>query len=172
MSEITLQIQIDELNQKIDKIVKTQLSIPNHFHTGIDTSKIQFSDISRKKVYISYTIYGADSATAANYGVFFIIPFACYITGLKEVHGTAGSDAGAVLLNIEKLTGTQALDAGVNMLSADLSLKATANTVQTGTLTNTLNDRNLAIGNRVALKDTGTLTAVANVSILLELQIK
>lgn len=87
----------------------------------------------------------------------------------REVHQTAGTDAGAVTLDLEKLTGTQNLDAGAAVLNATLSLKATINTVQTATLTDTLTSRSLARGDRLALKDSGTLTAVQNVSVIVEL---
>ena len=118
--------------------------------------------------YIDHVVYGTDAATATNYGVFFIAPFPCAVLSVREVHGTAGSDGGSVGLNIEKLTGTQALGSGVDVLSADLSLKATANTVQEGVITTTIVNRNLKKNERLALKDVGTLTAVADVAITIE----
>ena len=138
--------------------------IPEHFHTN---DRIDFRDIFKKKLYIHHTIYGADAATAGNYGMFWIVPFDCTITEIREVHQTAGSDAGAVSLQIEKLTGTQALDAGVACLSTAFSLKATANAVQSGSLTTTLADLRLSRGDRLAMDDAGTLTAVANVTVVI-----
>ena len=164
------QQQINDIWKEINSI-KNNDEIPDHQHTGLDASKVVFSSIDKRRVWINHTIAGTAAATAANYGVFWIAPFACNLISFKEVHQTAGGDAGAVTVTLEKLTGTQALDAGVVMLSAALSLKAIADTVQTGVLTNTFTDRNLAIGNRLALKDSGTLTSVANVSVILELNI-
>lgn len=140
--------------------------LPEHFHT---TDKIDFRDIFKKKLYIHHTIYGTDAATAGNYGVFWIVPFECTITEIREVHQTAGTDAGAVSLQIEKLTGTQALDAGVACLSTAFNLKGTINTVNTGTLTATPADVRLSRGDRLAMDDSGTLTAVANVTVVIEI---
>lgn len=139
---------------------------PKHFH---ETDKIDFRSISKKKFYIHHTIYGTDAATATNYGVFWIAPFDCTITEVREAHQTAGTDAGAVSLNIEKLTGTQALDAGVATLATAFNLKGTINVVNTGSLTTTLADLRLSRGDRLAMDDAGTLTAVANVTVIIEI---
>ena len=169
-----LQGQIAELKQKQEadheqliKILKDPV-LPDHTHNGFDSNSINFLDIRRRRIWIPWTIPGTSAATAANYGVFWIAPFACTLVEFREVHQTAGTDAGAVTLQLEKLTGTQALDAGVTMLNATLSLKATINSVQTATLTNTFANRNLARGDRLALLDAGTLTAVANVTVVAE----
>lgn len=143
-----------------------QQALPEHFH---ETDRIDFRFLRGKKLYIHHTIYGADAATAGNYGVFWIAPFECVISEIREVHQTIGTDAGAVELNIEKLTGTQALDAGVATLSSPFSLKATINTVQTGTLTATVANKQLSRGDRLAMDDNGTLTAVANVTVIIEI---
>ncbi len=113
---------------------------------------------------------GTLPATAANYGVFFIAPFACEVVSVREAHTTAGTDAGAVTLDIEKLTGTQAPDAGVSVLSATIDLKGAANTVQAPALTATTANKRLAAGDRLCLKDAGTLTAVAGVAVTVELK--
>lgn len=127
-----------------------------------------------QRVIIHVEKHGTSAATASNYGVFFIADRAYQVVSIKEVHGTAGTDAGAVTLNVEKLTGTQALDAGTALLTdntnAGVSLKATADTVQTGTLTATTASLQLAAGNRLALKDAGTLTNVAGVVVVVELK--
>lgn len=165
-----LQKQIDNLNKQIAQLTLNP-TLPEHQHTGYDSTRVLFSDIDRKKIWIHHTIIGTDAATAANYAVFFIVPFACIVTEFREVHQTAGSDAGAVTLDLEKLTGTQALDAGVSVLNATLSLKSTANTVQTATLSNTSTSRSLVRGDRLALKDSGTPTSVANIVTVTELTI-
>jgi hypothetical protein len=109
-------------------------------------------------------------ATAANYGNFFIADRAYQITAIRESHTVAGSDAGAVSLEVEKLTGTQALDSGVTTQAAVINLKGTANTVQSATLSATAADLLLAAGDRLALKDTGTLTAVAGLTVTVSLK--
>ena len=159
-----------KLSKRVDGIVKNP-SLPDHFHNGFDVSRINFSDIYQRKVWVHHTVVGTAAATLTNYGVFYIVPFACVLTKFQEVHQIAGVDAGAVTLMLEKLTGTTAPDSGVDMLSSTLSLKATANTVQTGTITTTLANRTLAAGDRLCMEDAGTLTAVTNVTVSVELQL-
>ena len=144
------------------------LVLPEHFHT---TDKIYFRDVRNRKIYIHHTIYGTDAATAGNYGVFWIVPFECTITEIREVHQTAGTDAGAVTLQIGKLIGTEALDAAGedSLLSTAFNLKSTINTVNTGTLTTILADLRLSRGDRLSMKDSGTLAAVANVTVIIEI---
>jgi hypothetical protein len=158
---------VTKLRADVDKLLKNP-PLATHSHTGFDMDKVLFSNIAGRTQTVCHTIYGTGAATGTNYGVFFVARQACYLSYFQEVHQTAGSDGSAVTVTPEKLTGTTALDSGVEMLATALSLKATANTVQTGTLTATLANRNLAAGDRVALKDAGTLTAVANVTVLLE----
>lgn len=120
---------------------------------------------------IPITLDGATAATAANYGVFFIAPFACEVVSVRENHTTAGNDAGAVTLDIEKLTGTQASGAGVAVLGATkINLKGTAETVQAPALTATGANKQLAIGDKLNLLDAGTLTTLAGVSVTVELK--
>ncbi len=120
---------------------------------------------------ISTSLPGTNAATATNYGIFFIAPFACEIVSVREVHTAAGTDTGAVTLDVEKLTGAQALDAGVAVLGATkIDLKGAANTVQAPALTATTANKQLAVGDMLALKDTGALTAVAGVTVTVELK--
>lgn len=170
MADLNVENEIRRIWTAIEGLKQDPI-LPDHFHNRYDASPINFIDIYQKKVWVQHTVYGTDAATATNYGVFYIVPAACYITKFQEVHQTAGSDGGAVTVTLEKLTGTTALDSGTDVLASVLSLKATANTVQTGTLTSTLGARTLAAGNRLALKDAGVLTAVANVTVLIELVI-
>lgn len=165
--------QIQENKRIWDAIKAIQQSgtLPDHFHNGTDVSRINFADVYQKKVYLQWSIPGIQAATATNYGVFWIAPVACYVSNFYEVHQTAGTDGGAVTVTLEKLTGTTAPDSGSVVLGTALSLKATANTVQTGTLTTTLANKTLAKGDRLCLKDSGVLTSVANVTVLTEITI-
>lgn len=138
------------------------------FVTFYQSERFDYTFLKNKVQYLNHSVYGLDAATATNYGVFFIAPFPCVVLSVRESHGTAGSDGSDVGLNIEKLTGTQALGSGVDVLSADLDLKGTANTVQEGVMTTTKINRNLLKNERLALKDVGTLTAVADVAITIE----
>ena len=158
---------IADVNRRIDEIKPT---LPDHYHNGFDASRVKFADIDQRKHWIPWTIHGADAATAGNYGTFFINEIGpCFVSGFWEIHQVAGSDGSAVTVELEKLTGTTAPDSGSSVLSAVLSLKATANTLQTGTITTTLGNKNLALGDRLCLKDAGALTSVSNVSVLVEL---
>ena len=168
-----LQGQLNELRQKQDadhaqliKILRDPV-LPDHSHNGFDSDSLDFSEIRRRRIWIHHTIVGTAAATAANYAVFWIAPFACTLVEFREVHQTAGSSADAAL-QLEKLTGTEALDSGDAMLNSAMELDATANVVRTATLTNTFANRNLARGDRLALDDAGTLTAVANVTVVAE----
>lgn len=163
--------QIQELGQRVGSI-EAQLKLPpTHYHNGFDSNQISYMDIYQKKLYVHHNIEGTNAATAAYYSVFFIVPVPCLVVSFQEVHQTAGTDAGAVTLDLEKLTGTTAPGSGVTALNATLSLKATANTVQAATITFTAANKTLAAGDRIALKLTGTPTALANVTILLGLQL-
>lgn len=145
-----------------------QENLPDHQHNGFDSTRVNFTDLAQKKLYVQHVIFGTNAATTTNYSTFMIAPVACTLTAFREVHETAGTDGGAVTLTIEKLTGTTAPGAGTAMLASTLSLKATAATVQTGTMSTTPANRTLALGDRVALLRTGTLTSVANVTVQLE----
>lgn len=121
--------------------------------------------LRNKRDQFNITIQDTDAATGANYGAFVIIPAACTVEEVWETHKTAGTDGGAVTLDIEKLTSGVALDSGTTVLSTALSLKTTANTPQQGTLNADISRRQLARGDRLALKDAGTLTSVAHVTV-------
>lgn len=73
----------------------------------------------------------------------------------------AGSDAGAVTADITKDTGTNAPGAGTSILSAAQSVKGTANTTVFPALSGTASVLQMGIGDRLALKMTGTLTDLA-----------
>lgn len=144
---------------------------PRHEHNGSDAPLLPFENITGLKRAIHHTIAGTAAATAANYAVFWIADAPCSVTGFWEVHQTAGTDASAVTLQLEKLQSGEALDGGDALLVAALSLKATINVVQEADIITTATSNNnsqktasLLKGDRLALKDSGTLTAVANVT--------
>ena len=140
--------------------------VPRHTHDGVDSERILYSNIRHRVIPLVWTIPGIQAATGTNYGVIWIADRVCTVTGFQEVHQTAGSDGGTVTLQLEKLTGTEAPDAGTVLLKTALSLKTTANTVQTANMVQTSAPQLLA-GDRLCLKDAGTLTAVANVTVLI-----
>lgn len=164
----------EEIDKDSTQSTYNSLSVPRHVHNGVDAHVVSFADIANRKIALYWTLPGTSAATAGNYGVIFTAPFACTVIGVTEVHQTLGTDAGAVTLQIEKLIGTQAPDAGVALLQNAFNLKGTINTIQNGALVKTILANvpyvNLAIGNRLCLKDAGVLTAVANVTVVIMLQ--
>jgi hypothetical protein len=133
-----------------------QLQFSTHKHSGIDgTMPITQQD------FISVYLMGTSAATAANYGVFFIVPRNCVVKDFYEIHEVAGSDGGAVTLQLERLQGTEAPDSGDDLLTSAISLKGTANTVSRGILSKDNRVVSLKTGDRLRIKDSGTLTAVA-----------
>lgn len=95
--------------------------------------------------------------------LFFISNKECYIHSISYVHSVAGGDAGAVTLQVKKVKDGATLAQGENLLSTAFNCKATADTVQTGTLV--ANDTLLTLSENDALgvDFTGTLTSLAGV---------
>lgn len=129
-------------------------------------------EIERKDgFYITTSLFDTQPQTAANYGIFFIARHPCEVLFISEVHGTAGTDAMPVTLQIEKLTGTTAKGSGVDLLITPFSLKITANTVQTREkeqltgATGGIRALQLNQGDRLAIKSSGTLTAIKDLQI-------
>lgn len=115
---------------------------------------------------VTYTMNANASLADQN---FFVAPQACKVLAISEVHAVAGNDAGAVNVQVEKVTGTTAPGAGINLLTnntnAGFNLKGTANTVQVGALSATASDLVLAAGDRLAVDFAGTLTTLAGVTV-------
>ena len=103
-----------------------------------------------------------DPATAANYGIIMLANFPIWILGAQCRFATAGSDASAVTLDLEKLADGTAKGAGVSMLASTFNLKGTVDTVQSASPTATVGNAQLSKGQAAALKLSGTPTAVAD----------
>lgn len=160
-----LSIELQETKRSIDDIADV-LRYQNH-RMSIPVTNEEKSAIESVVIYpVAIRLKNTDAATAANYGVFFIADRAYNIIQVTEAHGTAGSDAGAVTLQLEHLTGTTAPDSGTELLVSSINLKGTANTV----VYPTVKSNSLQRGDRLCLKDAGTLTAVANVVVTIYLR--
>ena len=146
------------------------MSDKDHTHSGIDTPKIRFDDLFRKRLIIRHSLLGTLPQTSTNYGIIFIAPFPCIVEAVREVHGTAGTAGGAVVLGVERLTGTTASASGSAMLSTNFNLKATANTVQEGTMTSTISSLRLLENDRLGVYTSGTLTSLTDVVVTIELR--
>lgn len=114
---------------------------------------------------ISTRVQDTTAATAANYGYFFVADRPYEIVSVSERHKTAGTDGSAVTLQVEKLASGVAKASGVDILATAFDLKATINTNQYGTLTNTKTALILKKGDSLGLETSGTLTAVADVCV-------
>lgn len=134
----------------------------------------RYADLIDPFFTISTVIEDTGAATAANYGSFFIAPISCEVIEMWEGHRVAGTDVGAVTLDIEKLVSGDALDSGVSVLQSTANLKGTINTPQRVKAQDDVSGplrRFLKPGDRLALKDSGTLTAVAHVTVTVLLRV-
>lgn len=87
------------------------------------------------------------------------------VTGISLSYTVAGTDAGAVTIDVTKDTSTQAPGAGTTMLSATANAKS-ASFINTPTflgLTATTATLSMLAGDRISIKFTGVLTALAGV---------
>lgn len=111
---------------------------------------------------VSVELQGTAPATAGNYGTFFIAPYDCVLREVRVVWGTASTSG---TLQVERLQGTEAKDAGDDLLAATVDLSGTANTVTTPALTTTTANLELSAGNRLGLVNGGTLTSQADLCV-------
>jgi len=111
---------------------------------------------------VMHTVFGAGAQTAANFTApFFIANRSYQILEVIERHEVAGSDGGAVTIMLKKVPSGTAPASGSDVLTAGLSLKATANINQTGTIGQI---DTLVAGDALSLVTTGTLTALVGVT--------
>ena len=114
---------------------------------------------------------GASAATALNYTApFFIAQRDYQLISVTERHEVAATDMGAVTMMLNKVPSGTAPASGTAMLTAGLSLKTTANTNQTGTLSTVAGARAINRGDSLAFITTGTLTALVGVTIAVVLR--
>lgn len=107
--------------------------------------------------------YVGQTSEAATDRAIFVAPVACQVVGVRQVHSVAAG--GASTLQLTKDTGTTAPGGGTDLLTNNTNtgfdLNATANTVQTGTLTATTADLQLAAGDRLSLDFANTIQSTA-----------
>ncbi len=106
---------------------------------------------------------------AATDRAFFIANRAYQVTAIRQVHSVAAG--GASTLQVTKDTGTTAPGAGTDLLqSTGFNLNATANTVQTGTLSATASDLQLAAGDRLSIDFANTIQSTAGLVVTVQLK--
>lgn len=110
-------------------------------------------------IIVPQTLFVTNVFNALSVTTSILVADAAYqITAVKAVWGVAGGLA--AVLNVEKLTGTTAPGSGTALLSSDIDLTGAANTVNTGALTATAGNLQLAAGDRIGCKLGGTLTGL------------
>lgn len=95
---------------------------------------------------------------------------------VMERHTTAGSNGGAVTLDVEKCDDAEAIGAGDSVLASTFNLKSTVDTlVRKSTasgLATALATRTIKGGQALALNFTGTLTALAGMCVTVVLVLR
>lgn len=130
---------------------------------------MQFQELENKDSFItSITIPGTSATTSGNYGYVLTARLGVEVIGVAEKHETAGSDGGAVTLDVVKVPNGSAISAGTSILASTFNLKSTANTnvyKEGKNLTTTRFGRTLEPNESIGLRTSGTLTAVAGVHV-------
>jgi hypothetical protein len=114
--------------------------------------------ISRKQISPeardTYLITSVQTSSIAD-RVIGICPVRSQLVSMKAVHGTAAGQT--CTLSIERLQGTEVSGAG-DVVTEAMDMEATANTVQSGTITTTSDIHIWEAGNRVGVHMNGTTT--------------
>ncbi len=122
-----------------------------------------------------HVTYGANAAVLD--GFVFVAPngSAYELVGVTEVHDVAGSDGGAVTVDVVRCAAGTTVASGTTMLTSTFDAKSTADTPVEKTISNggvhqTYERRILSAGQAIALNFTGTLTALVGVAVTLWLK--
>ena len=111
--------------------------------------------------YVSTELVAGSPATGT---FFWVAPYACQVTAVKEIHSVVGGASAAV--KARKIIGDAVAPnaaAGANvkeLATAAFDLTASANVLRTATLSATVTDLQLAKGDRLAYVPSGTLTGL------------
>lgn len=118
--------------------------------------------------------FHAQGAAAQVDQSFFIANRAYQVVAIKEVHAVAEATAVSLAIQVTKDTATDAPGAGTDLLTnntnAGFDGKATANTVQSGTLTATAASLQLAAGDRLSVDFSAAATELVGVTITVTLK--
>ncbi len=122
-----------------------------------------------------HVTYGANAALLD--GFVFTAPngSAFEILGVTEVHDVAGSDGGAVTIDVVRCASGTTVASGSTLLASTFDAKSTADTPVEKTIANggvhqTYERRVITAGQAVAINFTGTLTALVGVAITIWLK--
>lgn len=109
----------------------------------------------------------ADCVTQA----FFIADRPYRILGIRESHRVAGTDGGAVTLQITKDASGTVAGAGTDLLTTGINLKSAVGTPVSGVLITNEATLTLAASDRLSFKFAGTTTALAGVVISVSIRL-
>lgn len=116
----------------------------------------------------------AQAATDMVDRTFFVATQAYQVTKVRFVHAVAESTAATLYAQVVKDTSTNAPGAGTDLLTNNTNngfdCKATANTVQTGTLTATAASLQLAAGDRLSIDFSAAATELVGVTVTVTLK--
>lgn len=133
------------------------------FSTGIPGT-VQIAGDSNL-VCTSFVTIGAPAAATDT--AFFIANRSYLVTSVREIHAVAAG--GASTLQLVKDTSTNAPGAGTDLLTNNTNtgfdLNATANTVQTGTLTATIATKTLAAGDRLSVDFANAIQSSSGITV-------
>lgn len=113
-------------------------------------------------------VLGGLGASSASGDQVFVANRAYQVTAVRATWSHVGG--GSAAATIEKLTGTTAPGSGTAILTGAFDLTSTANTVGSGTLSGTVGNLQLAAGDRLGVKLSGTLTALTGLNITVQLK--
>ena len=122
-----------------------------------------------------YLVFHFPENAAAVDSALFVCDDAYELVEARETHITAGSDSGAVTLQIVKAASGTAIADGTDMLATTFNLKSTAATpvtrsVGNGGVSQTLATRQLIAGDTLYAQFTGTMTGYLGGSLQLVLK--
>ena len=127
---------------------------------------VDFQNIINKDgYYFTAKVQGTSAATSGNYGIFATVRYPIQILRVVERHEVIGSDAGAVTLDVVIVDNGSAISTGTSILASTFDLKGTANTLQIKEKRTLSSTRLVEPNQSLALETSGTLTAVAGVSV-------
>ena len=151
------------MNKKKMEEIKNKIE----FKKDVNTEHKNFLEVVRYGKYITHSVYGATAQTATNYGIIFVARHPIEIMRIIETHAVAGSNAGAVTLDVKKAGSGVAIASGISLLGSTFNLKSTANTPTIKEGLNLSSSRLLKENDRIELVVAGTLTALSDVNVII-----
>lgn len=128
----------------------------------------KYENISNKFGFLVFRDFPSITAqTATNYGYIFTAPFPFEVLSVIEKHDVAGTNGGAVTLDVLKVPNGTTLASGTSILRTPFSVKTTADTAQMKQGLDLVDTRRFAPFDSIALVVAGTLTALEGVQVTL-----